>query len=231
MTQQPGSWPAEPAPSYPPGYPPAPGYPGGPQAGGPAAPAGYPGAGAGGPGVSPGYPGLEAVPAGYPAVAPGYPPSGAGLWQTGVPFTPPVVPPPSAGERWKPARVEPVAGTEFALVQLQVPPISSGLATGSLIAGIASILVSFLVFCFGLSGASDGWGGWVGGAFALLAVLAGGGAVALGLVAARQIRRTAEPGRIRFTGRGRAIAGISCGGSGAGIALVALVLTLLLQFS
>jgi hypothetical protein len=144
---------------------------------------------------------------------------------------PPAVPPPSAGDRWKPARVEPVPGTEFALVQLQVPPISSGLATGSLIAGIASILVSFLVFCFGVPGASAGWGGWVGGAFALLAVLAGGGAVAQGLVATRQIRHSAEPGRIRFSGRGRAVAGISCGGAGAGIALLALVLTLVLQFT
>ena len=141
------------------------------------------------------------------------------------------MPPPAAGDRWKPARVEPVAGTEFALIQLQVPPISSGLATGSLIAGIASILVSFLVFCFGLSGASAGWGGLVGGAFTLLAVLAGGGALALGLIAIRQIRRAAEPGQIRFTGRGRAIAGISCGGTGAGIALVALALTLMLELS
>lgn len=169
------------------------------------------------------------MPPQYPPAS--YPLAGVGLQPTGVPFMPPAVPPPSPGDRWKPARVEPVAGTEFALVQLRVPPISSGLATGSLIAGIASILVSFLVFCFGLSGASAGWGGWVGGAFTLLAVLFGGGAVALGLVATRQIRRSAEPGRIRFTGRGRAIAGISCGSAGAGIALLALVLTLVLQFS
>jgi hypothetical protein len=150
---------------------------------------------------------------------------------TGGPFPPAAVPPPAPGDRWRPARVEPVAGTEFGLVQLQVPPIASGLATGSLIAGIASVLVSFLVLCFGLSGASDGWGGWVAGAFALLAVLAAGGAIALGLIAVRQIRGSAEPGRVRFTGRGRAIAGISCGGAGAGIALVALALTLVLQFS
>jgi hypothetical protein len=147
------------------------------------------------------------------------------------PFIQPAAPPPSAGDRWKPERVEPVPGTEFVLVQLQVPPISSGLATGSLIAGIGSILVSTLVFCFGLTGASDGWGALVGGAFTLLAVLAGGGSIALGLVARRQIRNSGAPGRIRFVGRGRAMAGISCGGAGAGIALLALVLTLLLQFS
>ena len=148
-----------------------------------------------------------------------------------MPFTPPAVQPPSAGDRWRPARIEALPGTDFALIQLQVPPLPSGLATGSLIAGIASILVSVLVFCFGLAGASQGWGGWVGGAFALLAVLAGGGAIGLGLVAIRQIRGSAEPGRIRFAGRGRAVAGVSCGGAGAGIALVALVLTLVLQFT
>ncbi|BFU47094.1 hypothetical protein [Krasilnikovia sp. MM14-A1004] len=142
-----------------------------------------------------------------------------------------VPPPPAPADRWRPARVDPVMGTEFGLVQYTVPPIASGLATGAMIAGIASILVSFLVFCFGLSGASEGWGGWVGGAFALLAVLAGGGAIGVGLVGLRQIRRSGESGRARFTGRGRAIAGISCGGVGAGLALVALVLTLLLQFS
>jgi hypothetical protein len=64
----------------------------------------------------------------------------------------------------------------------------------------------------------------------VLAVLAGGGAVAVGLLATRQIRRSAEPGRIRFTGRGRAVAGISCGGAGAGIALLGLALTLVLQY-
>jgi MFS family permease len=204
VTQQPGSWPTD-APSDPgaqPGYPPQPGFP--PQPGYLPQPA-YP--------PQPGY-----------LPQPAYPPAG-------MPFPPVVVPPPSPGERWHPARMEPVAGTEFALVQLHVPPVASGLATGSLIAGIAAILVSFLVLCFGLAGASNGWGGWVAGAFALLAILAGGGAVAVGLVAIRQIRRSAEPGQVRFTGRGRAIAGISCGGAGAGIALAALVLTLVLQFS
>ena len=91
-----------------------------------------------------------------------------------TPYPQPVAPP-AANDQWRPARVDVLPGTGFALVQLQVPPISSGLATGSLLAGIGSILVSLLVFCFGLSGASSGWGGWVGGAFTLLAVLAGGG--------------------------------------------------------
>jgi len=129
--------------------------------------------------------------------------------------------------------VDPVAGTEFALVQLQVPPIASGQATGSLIAGIGSILVALLVLCFGLTGSSGAqdWGGWVAGAFTVLGVLVGAGAVALGLVARRQIRRSGRPGRIRFTGRGAAVAGICCGAAGAGISLLSLALTLVLLLS
>jgi hypothetical protein len=139
-------------------------------------------------------------------------------------------PPPHDGA-WIPARVEPLPGTEFAMVQLQVPPGTSGLATGSMIAGIASIGVSTLVLCFGAIGKSEGWGGWVAGAFALLAVLVGTGAVVLGLVAKRQIRRSGRDGRLRFVGNGQATAGVSCGSAGAGIALLSLVLSLLLQFS
>ena len=44
--------------------------------------------------------------------------------------------------------------------------MTSGLAVGSLIAGIGSVLVSVLVLCFGVAGSSDSWGGWVAGAFA-----------------------------------------------------------------
>jgi hypothetical protein len=143
----------------------------------------------------------------------------------------PAVPPPPPDGRWRPERVDPVAGTEFGLVRLRVAPIASGLATGSLIAGIGSIGVSFLVLCFGLAGSSDNWGGWVAGAFALLGVLVGGGAAALGVVALRQIRRSHRPGRIRFSGRGAAIAGISCGAAGAGISAISLALALALQLS
>jgi hypothetical protein len=149
----------------------------------------------------------------------------------GTPFLPAAVPPPPPDGRWRPERVDPVAGTEFGLVRLQVPPITSGLATGSLIAGIGSIGVSFLVLCFGLAGSSDSWGGWVAGAFALLGVLVGGGAAALGVMALRQIRRSHRPGQIRFTARGAAVAGISCGAAGAGISVAALVLALVLQLS
>src|SRR3954468_22491111 len=105
------------------------------------------------------------------------------------PFPPPsappaqqfAVPPPSPSGRWQPERVEPLPGTEFGLVQLRVEPIISGLAIGSLVAGIGSILVSLLVFCFGLTGSSQGWGGWVAGAFTVLSVVVGGGAIGVGL--------------------------------------------------
>jgi hypothetical protein len=120
-------------------------------------------------------------------------------------------------------------GTEFGLIQLRVAPITSGLAIGSLIAGIASILVSFLVLCFGLAGSDQSWGGWVSGAFTLLSVVVGGGAVAVGLGARRQISRSGRTGQVRFTGRGLAIAGISCGCAGAGIALLSLALSLSLH--
>jgi hypothetical protein len=140
-------------------------------------------------------------------------------------------PPPPEDGRWQPARVDPVGGTEYGLVQIKVSPVVSGLATGSMIAGIGSIVVSFLVLCFGSAGSSAGWGGWVAGAFTVLAVLLGGGAVAVGLTATRQIRRSGHEGRLRFVGRGQAIAGISCGGTGVGIALLALGFSLLVQLS
>jgi hypothetical protein len=50
----------------------------------------------------------------------------------------------------------------------------------------------------------------VSGAFAVLAALTGLAGVGLGLAALRQIRRAAG----RVSGRGLAISGIACGGSG-----------------
>jgi hypothetical protein len=141
------------------------------------------------------------------------------------------VPLPSPSGRWQPERVEPLPGTEFGLVQLRVMPVTSGLAIGSLIAGIGSILVSILVLCFGVWGADGGWGGWVSGAFTVLSVVVGAGAVAVGLVSRRQIRRSGHTGHVRFTGAGMAISGLICGCAGAGIALLALALALVLQVS
>jgi hypothetical protein len=153
-----------------------------------------------------------------------------GSWPAAAP-APPAVRPPRAGESWTPERVEAVPGTEFGLVQLKVAPITSGLAVGSLLAGIASILVSTLVLCFGVAGSADGWGGVVAGAFALLGVLVGGGGAGLGLLARRQIRRSGQAGRVRFTGRGLAVAGLSCGAAGLGISVLTFLLVLALQSS
>ena len=144
---------------------------------------------------------------------------------------PSAVPPPPPSGQWRAERFDALPGTEFELVQLRIEPITSGLAVGSLMAGIASILVSLLVLCFGLVGSSGGWGGWVAGAFTLLAVAAGGGAVGVGVAGRRQIRRSGQTGQVRFTGAGIAMAGIVCGAVGAGMALLALALSLVLQMS
>jgi hypothetical protein len=220
MTQPPGQWSEAAAPAQPP-------VPSGPPAyGRPPVPSGPPAYGQ----PVPSYygPGQSAYGPGQSAYVPGQAPNGGGQPS---PMPVAVPPPPPAAGRWQPERVEAVPGTEFGLVQLRIAPISSGPAIGSMIAGIASILVSLLVLCFGLAGSSDGWGALVAGAFAVLAVLAGGGAIAVGLTAIRQIRKSQEPGRIRFTGRGLGVAGIVCGSIGAGIALLSVVLSLVLQAS
>lgn len=144
---------------------------------------------------------------------------------------PPFVPPPSPHDSWRTERVDVLPGTEFGLVQFRVEPITSGLAVGSLLAGLGAIVVSLLVLCFGLIGGSAGWGALVAGAFTVLSVAGGGGAVALGMIARRQIRRSGQTGQVRFTGRGLAVAGICCGAAGVGIAAVSLVLALVLQVS
>ncbi|MFF5181655.1 hypothetical protein ACFY2Q_26810 [Micromonospora sp. NPDC000316] len=122
--------------------------------------------------------------------------------------------------------MEPVPGTPFGVVHLDVPPVTSGLAIGALVAGIASILVALLVICFGVAFAGNG-GAWASGAFTVLGVLAGVAATVAGLLGQRQIRRPAAPPAVLFTGRGLAVAGISCGAAGALLSLVGLGLALL----
>ncbi|GIF72856.1 hypothetical protein [Asanoa siamensis] len=138
------------------------------------------------------------------------------------------VPPPPDGQQ-RARRVDPIAGTAFGVVHLEVPPATSGLAIGALIAGIASILVSFVVVCFGLLGAEAGWGAWAAGAFTVLAVAAGGAGVALGVLGRRQIRRVGLASSMRFEGKGLASAGLVCGILGLAIALIAFVAALTLQ--
>jgi hypothetical protein len=162
-------------------------------------------------------PQVAAPPPGYtpPQVAapPGYPPPP-------VPY-PPATPPPSPGARaLRPSRIDPVPGTHFGIAYPDVRPTVSGLAVGSMVAGIGSCLVSLLVLCFGLVGAQRGWGPLVAGAFTVLAVAVGGGALGAALVANRQIRRSAG----EITGRGLAITGLACGSAGAGLGLLGLLL-------
>jgi hypothetical protein len=153
-------------------------------------------------------------------------PVGAALPQWGQQAA---VPPPPREAWLAPRRVEAIPGTNFAVVHLNVPPATSGLAVGSLVAGIGSVLVSFVVGCFGVVGASAGWGAWVAGAFAMIAVLAGGAAVVLAVLGMRQIRRAITG--IRLSGRGVAIAGLVCGGVGLGLTLLGVGTSLLIQVS
>ena len=105
------------------------------------------------------------------------------------------------------ARVDPVGGTPFGVAYLRIPATVSGAAIGSLLAGIASVFVSFVAGCFGVG--TEG-GVVAAGAFAVLATAAGLGAVGLGVVGLRQAVRAGG----RVSGRGMAIGGLVCGGCG-----------------
>ncbi|MEV1144902.1 hypothetical protein [Micromonospora sp. NPDC049799] len=123
-----------------------------------------------------------------------------------------------------------MAGTPFGVVHLDVPPVTSGLAVGALVGGVVSILVSLLVICIGLV-ARDQGGVWAAGAITLLGALTGAGAAVAGLLGLRQIRRPAAPPAVRFSGRGLALAGVSCGAAGVLLSLVGLGLALLVSFA
>ncbi|MBY8874020.1 hypothetical protein K7640_19530 [Micromonospora sp. PLK6-60] len=126
--------------------------------------------------------------------------------------------------------MDPVPGTPFGVVHLDVPPVTSGLATASLLVGIVSILVSLLVLCVGLAARSAG-GVWAAGAITVLGAIAGTAAIVTGLLGSRQIRRPAAPPEVRFAGRGLARAGLICGCVGLGLSLLGLALALVLQFT
>jgi hypothetical protein len=114
------------------------------------------------------------------------------------------------------AHVEPVAGTDFGLAYVVLPPLTSGQAVGALVAGIGSIVVAVVTICFGLIGAGDGWGALVSGAFGILATMLGAAAIAVGTFARRVIRRS--QGAIK--GSGLAKAGLICGIVGAALAVL-----------
>ena len=153
----------------------------------------------------------------------------------------PVPPPPR--EAWqRPVRVEPVPGTPYGLAIFGAPTALSGPAIGALVAGIAAILVSFVVLCFGLAGAGEGWGAAVGGAFAILAGFLGFAGVGLGIVGVRQVRASgpvpgAGPSGVggapatSIRGRGLAIAGLVCGASAVGLTLLSFAAVLAVQLS
>ena len=125
-----------------------------------------------------------------------------------------------------PVAVEPIAGTAFAVAIVPVAPPTSGPAIASLVCGVGSILVSLVVGCFGAIGAQDGWGPMVAGAFAVLAVLAGVAALVLGQVGLNRLRRVT--GWERPRGRGLAIGGMICGGSGLALVVLGFLGALLL---
>jgi len=129
----------------------------------------------------------------------------------------PSAPRPPVINRW-----QPVGGTPFALAYVKVPTVTSGLATGSLIAGIASIGVALGMVCLGLAGASAGWGALVAGAFAILSLLLGIAAVAFGRSAKRTIRASAGS----MSGSGIATGGMTCGWIGVGLSVLGFLGTL-----
>jgi hypothetical protein len=161
-----------------------------------------------------GYPGAHGYPypgGGYPGPYPGpYPGAyGAAGYGVGLP---------------RPVAVAPVADTPFGVALVEVRATSSGPAAASLVAGIASALVSLVVAYFVAVGAADGWGAKVGGAFALLATLLCAAAVGLATAALRQIRRSPAWGAVR--GRGVAIAGLVCGVGGLTMSALVMVAAL-----
>jgi len=100
-----------------------------------------------------------------------------------------------------------------------------------MVAGIGSIVVALVVICFGVTGARSangtggGWGPLVSGAFAILAALLGGGALAVGLLTRRQIARSSG----RLSGGGLAVTAIACGASGLGVAVLGVLLAIALS--
>ena len=142
----------------------------------------------------------------------------AGQWQAG--------PKPVAYPA--PVRFEGVPGEPFALAILPTPKVVSGVSVGALVTGIGSILVSGAVWCFGFLGSGEDWGALVGGAFFVLAALLGLAAVGLGIVGMRNVKRDLT--RVT-TGKGYAITGVACGGSGVVSAVLGLVTAILLSRS
>ncbi|MER7280344.1 hypothetical protein ABT369_38505 [Dactylosporangium sp. NPDC000244] len=141
-------------------------------------------------------------------------------------YAPPPAPPSPA---LTPAmRVDVIQGTPFGVAYPAAPTTPSGPSIGSLVAGIASILVALFALCLGATGASEGWGLAAAGAFTVLGIFLGAGAAGLGLAGTRQIRKAAAAGAA-VSGRGMAITGIVLGCTGGGLAMFVIMLTFLLS--
>jgi len=146
-------------------------------------------------------------------------------------------PPPPREAARRPTRIDPVPGTSYGLAIFGAPPATSGPAVGALVAGVAAVLVSFVVGCVGLADAAssdvgtDGWGALVGGAFAVLTGFLGTAAIGLGVVGMRRTGRRAQPADGPVRGRGMAIAGIACGGAGVVVAACSLGVAILVAVS
>ncbi|MER7001732.1 hypothetical protein ABT297_01600 [Dactylosporangium sp. NPDC000555] len=150
----------------------------------------------------PQYPQPQYAPPGYPAPPPR---------PHGVPAPPPPIVPA--------VRVDLVQGTPFGVAYPTVQSVPSGQAIGALVAGIGSTLVALFAIC--LAGAQ---GLAAVGAFTVLGVFLGGGAIGLGLYGTRRIRRAS--GEV-VTGKGMAVTGIVLGAVGAGLAFLALIVAFL----
>lgn len=126
----------------------------------------------------------------------------------------PAAPPPPGR-----SHVQAVPGTPFGLMYIGIRPLSSGPAIGSLIAGIGSLIAAGVLGLFGLAAASQGSARSIAPAFAILAFLIAVGALVLGGMGLRQVRRSVG----RTSGRGVAIAGLICGAAGVGMTLLTLL--------
>ncbi|MGH8795370.1 MAG: hypothetical protein ACRDXX_22345, partial [Stackebrandtia sp.] len=134
-----------------------------------------------------------------------------------IPMPPRTAPP--ASSAYGKATMSPQDSGQFQLVVPQLGTIVSGQAVGSMIAGIATILVAVGLGCIGLFGLT-----LVAVAVFVLTVFCAAAAGALGGTALRQIRRSAG----EYRGRGMAITGLICGGVGVLLALPIFLVALVL---
>lgn len=139
----------------------------------------------------------------------------------GYPGPQPYYPVPAELGLPRPVAVAPIGDTPFSVALVEVRALPSGPAIGSLLAGIASILVSFVVGIIVGAGAGSGWGPPVAGAFAVLATVFSAASVGLAVAARRRIRTDPPWGATQ--GQGMATAGLTCGLVGLGLTALFMV--------